>query len=69
MSTRNKGLILTGIILLAVSAAVFIIGFWLQGFNFAAFFKSQTFIISIALIVIYVIAVLALIIYDKIKKL
>ena len=69
MNTRNKGLIITGVILLIVALIVFLIGGYLAGWNFVAFFHSQTFILICVLVGIYVVSVTALIVYDKISKL
>ena len=69
MKTRNKALIITGVILLVVALAVFLIGGWLAGWDFAAYFKSASFVWLCVLVGLYVLAVVSLIIYDKIKSL
>lgn len=69
MKNRNKALIITGAILLVVALAIFLIGGAIAGWDFVAFFKSQTFVWICILVGIYVIAVVAIIVYDKIKNL
>lgn len=69
MNMRNKALIITGILLLIVALIVFLIGGWLAGWDFVAFFKSQTFVWICVLCGIYAIAVVSIIVYDKIKRL
>ena len=69
MKTRNKALIITGIILLVVALAVFLIGGWIAGWNFVAFFQSQLFVWICVLVGLYAIAVVSFLVYDKIKKL
>ena len=69
MRNRNKALIITGAILLVVALIVFLVGGAIAGWDFVAFFKSQTFMWICILVGIYVIAVVAIIIYDKIKSL
>ena len=69
MNTRNKALIITGILLLVVALAVFLIGGWIAGWDFAAYFKSSAFVWLCVLVGLYAIAVISILIYDKIKKL
>lgn len=69
MNTRNKALIITGAILLVVALAVFLIGGAIAGWDFVAFFKSQSFVWICVLVGLYVLAVVSIIVYDKIKKL
>ena len=69
MNTRNKALIITGIILLVVALAVFLIGGWIAGWNFDAYFKSPAFVWLCVLVGLYGLAVVSVIVYDKIKRL
>ena len=69
MNTRNKGLIITGAILLVVALAVFLMGGWMAGWDFSAFFRSQLFVWICVLLGVYVFAVIAILVYDKIKNL
>ena len=69
MNTRNKALIITGVILLIIALAVFIGGGLLAGWDFMAFFHSQTFVWICVLVGMYILTVVAIIIADKIRKL
>lgn len=69
MGNRNKALIITGVILLVVALAVFIIGGWIAGWDFGAFFTSPAFIWICVLIGLYTLGVIGLLVYDKINKL
>ena len=69
MNTRNKALVITGIILSIVALIVFLIGGWLSGWDFVAFFKSALFVWICVLVGLYLICVVALVIYDKIREL
>ena len=69
MNTRNKALIITGCILLVVALAVFLIGGWIAGWDFAAYFKSPAFVWLCVLVGLYGIAVISILVYDKIRKL
>lgn len=69
MNTRNKALIITGVLLLIVALAVFLIGGWMAGWDFAAYFKSPAFVWLCVLVGLYAIAVISIFVYDKIKKL
>lgn len=69
MNTRNKALVITGLLLLVVALAVFLIGGWLAGWDFLAYFKSQAFVWLCVLVGLYVLAVVSFLAYDKIKKL
>lgn len=69
MNTRNKALIITGIILLVVALAVFLIGGWLAGWDFAAYFKSPAFVWLCVILGLYLLGVGAILIYEKIKNL
>lgn len=69
MSIRNKALIITGIILLVLSLIIFLIGGWIAGWDFAAFFTSQTFVWICVLVGVYLLAVVGILIWDKVNKL
>ena len=69
MKTRNKALIITGIILLVVALAVFLIGGWLAGWDFVAYFKSRAFVWVCVIVGLYVLGVGAILIFEKIKNL
>lgn len=69
MNTRNKALIITGIILLVVALVVFLIGGWLAGWDFIAYFKSQSFVWLCVLVGVYILSVVSIIVYEKIKRL
>lgn len=68
MNTRNKALIITSIAVLVIAAIVFLIGGWLAGWDFAAFFKSMTFVWILVLIGIYVLVVGVILIRDWIEN-
>lgn len=69
MNTRNKALIITGVLLLAVALVVFLIGGWLAGWDFAAYFKSNAFVWLCVILGLYVLGVGAILIFEKIKNL
>ena len=69
MNTRNKALIITGVILLVVALVVFLIGGWLAGWDFIAYFKSQSFVWLCVLVGVYILSVASIIVYEKIKRL
>ena len=69
MNTRNKSLIIVGCVLLGLAVAIFLIGGAIAGWDFVAFFKSQTFIWICVLVGLYALAVIAILVLEKIKKL
>lgn len=69
MNTRNKALIITGIILLVVALAVFLIGGWLAGWDFVSYFKSPAFVWICVILGLYLLGVGAILIFEKIKNL
>lgn len=69
MNKRNKALIITGIILLVVALAVFLIGGWLAGWDFAAYFQSPAFAWVFVIFILYLISVIAIVLFEKIKNL
>lgn len=69
MNTRNKALIITGVILLVVAMGIFLIGGWIAGWDFVAFFQSPAFVWICVLIGLYLLGVIALVVIDKINRL
>ena len=69
MNNRNKALIITSAILLVVALAVFLIGGWMAGWDFEAFFKSQFFIWICVLVGIYILGVIVIFAMDEINRL
>ena len=69
MNTRNKALIITGVILLVVALAVFLVGGQIAGWDFVAFFKSQFFVWICVLLGIYILGVVVILVKDKINRL
>lgn len=69
MNARNKGLAITGIIVLVLAGLLIILGGWLAGWDFAAYFRGQAFMWTCILIGAYAIAVAAILIIDKVKSL
>lgn len=68
MESRNKALIATGILLLIAALAAFLVGGYISGWDFVAFLVSPTAVWIYAFIALYLFAVLAFIIYDRITK-
>ena len=68
MNTRNKALIITGIAALVIALAAFLIGGAVAGWDFAAFFRSQTFLWICIFVAIYFIVAGAIIIKELIDK-
>ena len=69
MVNRNKALILTGVILLVVALTVFLIGGWLAGWDFGAYFRSPAFVWLCVIVILYLLGVIAIILLDKINRL
>ena len=69
MRTRNKALIITGIIVFAIGLILFLIGGVIAGWNFEAFFKSSTFIWICVLLGVYVLFVIIILVEDWYKRL
>ena len=69
MGNRNKCLIITSIVLIGVALVIFLASLIITGFNFIAWFKSPTFLWVCVILGLYLIGVLALIIWEKISKL
>jgi len=69
MNTRNKAILITGIIVAGIGIALFLIGGAIAGWDFIAFFKSQTFIWICLLIGLYALAVIGILIKDWLDRL
>lgn len=69
MNTRNKALIITGVILLAVALVVFLVGGYLAGWDFVAYFKSQNFVWLCVVVGVYLVLVSIVLIRDRIERL
>lgn len=69
MTNRNKALIISCIAMLIVAGASFVIGGWLAGWDFVAFFQSPTFVWILVMIGIYILCVVAVLVSEKIGKL
>ena len=69
MNNRNKALIITGVIIGCIGLILFIIGGSLEGWNFAEFIKSPTFVWICILIGIYVLLIIYILIKDWYDKL
>lgn len=69
MNTRNKALIITGAVLLAVALVVFLVGGYLAGWDFAAYFRSQNFVWLCVVVGVYLVVVSIVLIHDRIGRL
>lgn len=69
MNTRNKALIITGCVLLAVALVVFLVGGYLAGWDFVAYFRSQNFIWLCIVVGVYLLTVIAVMVHDRIGRL
>lgn len=69
MKTRNKALIITGCLLLVVALVVFLVGGYLAGWDFVAYFKSQNFIWLCIVVGVYLVLVSIVLIHDRIGRL
>lgn len=69
MNKRNKNVIIFGAVLLGVALGIFLLSLVISGYDFNAFFHSNSFIWICVIIGIYVIGVVAILIMDKINKL
>ena len=69
MNTRNKALIITGCLLLAVALVVFLVGGYLAGWDFVAYFRSQNFIWLCIVVGVYLVLVSIVLIHDRIGRL
>lgn len=69
MGTRNKALIITGVVLFVVAIGMFLIGGWIAGWDFAAYFGSPAFVWLCVILGLYLLGVLAIVILDKINRL
>ena len=68
MNTRNKSLIITGIIVLVCALVAFLTGGWIAGWDFIAFFKSSTFMWIMILVGIYALVVAVILVRDWLKN-
>ena len=55
MNNRNKSILITGILVLIGAIIAFVVGGWLAGWDFIAFFKSHLFIWICVLVGVYLI--------------
>lgn len=69
MNTRNKALIITGVVLLAVALVVLLVGGYLAGWDFVAYFKSQNFVWLCVVVGVYLAVVSIVLIHDRIGRL
>ena len=60
MNNRNKGILITGILVLIGAIIAFVVGGWLAGWDFAAFFKSHLFIWICVLVGVFSYQILSL---------
>lgn len=64
MNNRNKALIITGVIIVTLAFALLMVGGWLAGWDFAAYFRSPSFIWLCVLVGVYALTVAAVLIRD-----
>lgn len=69
MKTRNKALIITGVIVFAIGLVLFLIGALINGWDFIAFFHSHTFIWICVLLGIYVLFAIILLVKEWYSRL
>lgn len=69
MGTRNKALIITGVILFVISIGVFLIGGWIAGWDFGAYFRSPAFVWLCVILGLYLLGISVIFILDKINRL
>lgn len=69
MNNRNKALIITGVVIIVLGAGLFLIGGALEGWDFAEFFKSPTFLWICVLIGLYILFVIFIFVKEWYKKL
>lgn len=69
MNNRNKALIITSAIMIVVATVCFLVGGFLAGWDFAAYFRSNAFIWLCVLVGLYVVAVGVVVVKDRIGKL
>lgn len=69
MRTRNKVLIITGVIIFAIGLLLFLIGALINGWDFIAFFHSYTFIWICVLLGVYVLFAIILLVKEWYSKL
>lgn len=64
MNNRNKALIITGVIIVTLAFALLMVGGWLDGWDFAAYFRSSSFIWLCVLVGVYALTVTVVLIRD-----
>lgn len=69
MRTRNKVLIITGVIIFAIGLLLFLIGALINGWDFIAFFHSNTFIWICVLLGVYVLFAIILLVKEWYSRL
>lgn len=69
MRTRNKVLIITGVIIFAIGLLLFLIGALINGWDFIAFFHSNTFIWICILLGVYVLFAIILLVKEWYSRL
>lgn len=69
MKSRNKGLIITGIIALVIALGLLIVCSFLNGFDYVKFFQSSYFVWICVILGMYVLGVIVVLVCDKINRL
>ena len=69
MNNRNKALIITSAIMIVVATVCFLVGGFLAGWDFTAYFRSNAFIWLCVLVGLYVVAIGIVVVKDKVSKL
>lgn len=69
MTTRNKALIITGLVILGIALVIFLISLALLGWDFKAFFTSSTFIWICVLFGLYILAIIIILVEEWYKRL
>lgn len=68
MRTRNKALIIVGVVLGIIAIILFIIGGWLSGWDIVAWFKSSQAMICFAIFGVYSFVIIGFMCADMIRK-
>lgn len=69
MTTRNKALIITGLVILGIALVIFLISLALLGWDFKAFFTSNTFVWICVLLALYGVAIIIILVEEWYKRL
>lgn len=69
MNTRNKGLLITGILVGIAAVIALLVGGWLAGWDFKAFFLSKTFFWIAFLVGAYIVVLVSFVVKDKVNRL